>query len=174
MLSNRYLTNRFLPDKAIDLVDEAASKLRIEIDSLPTEIDVVERRILQLEIEQVALAKETDAASKERLAALDEELAKLQEQSAEMKEHWEAEKEAIDAIRTLKEELEALRTQLERETDLEKAAEIRYGRIPELERRIADATAHLDELQAGRADAEGGGRRRGHRRGRVQVDRRAA
>ena len=150
MLSNRYLTNRFLPDKAIDLVDEAASKLRIEIDSLPTEIDVVDRRILQLEIERVALAKETDTASQERLAVLDEELAKLQEQSAEMKEHWESEQEAIGVIRTLKEELEALRTQLERETDLEKAAEIRYGRIPELERRIADATAHLDELQAGR------------------------
>ncbi len=150
VLSNRYLTNRFLPDKAIDLVDEAASKLRIEIDSLPTEIDVVDRRILQLEIERVALAKETDSASKERLAALEEELASLQEQSAEMKVHWEAEREAIGVIRTLKEELEALRTQLERETDLEKAAEIRYGRIPEVERRIADATAHLDELQAGR------------------------
>ena len=131
-------------------MDEAASKLRIEIDSLPTEIDVVERRILQLEIEKVALAKETDSASKERLAALDDELEKLQAQSAEMKEHWEAEREAIGVIRSLKEELEALRTQLERETDLEKAAEIRYGRIPEVERRIADATAHLDELQAGR------------------------
>jgi ATP-dependent Clp protease ATP-binding subunit ClpB len=150
VLSNRYLTNRFLPDKAIDLVDEAASKLRIEIDSLPTEIDVVERRILQLEIEKVALAKETDSASKERLAALDDELEKLQAQSAEMKEHWEAEREAIGVIRSLKEELEALRTQLERETDLEKAAEVRYGRIPEVERRIADATAHLDELQSGR------------------------
>ena len=150
VLSNRYLTNRFLPDKAIDLVDEAASKLRIEIDSLPTEIDVVERRILQLEIEKVALAKETDTASKDRLAALEDELEKLQAQSAEMKEHWEAEREAIGVIRSLKEELEALRTQLERETDLEKAAEIRYGRIPEVERRIADATAHLDELQAGR------------------------
>src|SRR5262249_41377558 len=150
VLSNRYVTNRFLPDKAIDLVDEAASKLRIEIDSMPTEIDVVDRRILQLEIEKVALAKETDSVSQERLATLDDELAKLQAQSAEMKEHWEAEKEAISAIRTLKEELEGLRTQLERETDLEKAAEIRYGRIPELERRIADATAHLDELQAGR------------------------
>ena len=150
VLSNRYLTNRFLPDKAIDLMDEAASKLRIEIDSLPTEIDVVERRILQLEIEKVALAKETDTASKDRLAALEDELEKLQAQSAEMKEHWEAEREAIGVIRSLKEELEALRTQLERETDLEKAAEIRYGRIPEVERRIADATAHLDELQAGR------------------------
>jgi ATP-dependent Clp protease ATP-binding subunit ClpB len=149
VLSNRYLTNRFLPDKAIDLMDEAASKLRIEIDSLPTEIDVVERRILQLEIEQVALAKETDNASKERLAVLQEELGTLQEQSAVMKQHWEQEKQAIDAIRSLKEELEQLRNQLEREVDLNLAAEIRYGRIPELERRINDATAHLDELQAG-------------------------
>ncbi|MFN8021352.1 MAG: AAA family ATPase [Acidimicrobiales bacterium] len=149
VLSNRYLTNRFLPDKAIDLMDEAASKLRIEIDSLPTEIDVVERRILQLEIEQVALAKETDAASKERLEAIETELAELQEQTAEMRRHWEGEKEAISAIRILKEELEQLRTLVERETDLNLAAEIRYGRIPELERRIADATAHLDELQTG-------------------------
>jgi ATP-dependent Clp protease ATP-binding subunit ClpB len=148
VLSNRYLTNRFLPDKAIDLVDEAASKLRIEIDSLPTEIDVVQRRILQLEIEQVALEKEDDAVSVERLDALHEELAALNAQVAEMKQHWEAEKQTIDAIRNLKEELEHLRTQLERETDLNVAAEIRYGRIPELERRIEEVTAHLDELQA--------------------------
>jgi ATP-dependent Clp protease ATP-binding subunit ClpB len=148
VLSNRYLTNRFLPDKAIDLVDEAASKLRIEIDSMPTEIDIVERRILQLDIERVALAKETDAPSIERLAALDAELGDLRGQSAEMKAHWESEKQAIDAIRVLKEELESLRTQLERETDLNTAAEIRYGRIPEIERRVAAATAHLDELQA--------------------------
>jgi ATP-dependent Clp protease ATP-binding subunit ClpB len=147
VMSDRYITGRFLPDKAIDLVDEAASRLRIEIDSLPTEIDVVDRRILQLEIERVALAKETDAASKERLASLDEELERLKAQSADMKEHWESEKEAISAIRTLKEELEGLRAHVERETDLEKAAEIRFGRIPELERRIADATSHLDELQ---------------------------
>jgi ATP-dependent Clp protease ATP-binding subunit ClpB len=149
VLSNRYITNRYLPDKAIDLVDEAASRLRIEIDSLPTDIDIVQRRILQLEIEQVALQKETDAQSAERLKALNEELAALKEQTAEMREHWEAEKEAISAIRSLKEELEQLRTQLERETDLNVAAEIRYGRIPELERRVADATAHLDELQKG-------------------------
>ncbi len=148
VLSNRYLTNRFLPDKAIDLVDEAASKLRIEIDSMPTEIDVVERRILQLEIEQVALEKESDDASKARLDALHEELAQLNAESADMKRHWEAEREAIDAIRTLKEELEQLRTQLERESDLNVAAEIRYGRIPELEHRITEATAHLDELQS--------------------------
>lgn len=147
VLSNRYLTNRFLPDKAIDLVDEAASKLRIEIDSLPTEIDVVQRRILQLEIEKVALEKETDTASRERLESLEEELAELQTQVDSMKSHWEAEREAISAIRTLKEELETLRVAVERETDLEKAAEMRYGRIPELERRINDATQHLDELQ---------------------------
>lgn len=147
VLSNRYLTNRFLPDKAIDLVDEAASKLRIEIDSLPTEIDIVQRRILQLEIEQVALEKETDTASRERLDFLQEELVDLQAQADVMKTHWEAEREAISAIRTLKEELETLRLAIERETDLEIAAEIRYGRIPELERRIDDATQHLDVLQ---------------------------
>jgi ATP-dependent Clp protease ATP-binding subunit ClpB len=149
VLSNRYLTNRFLPDKAIDLVDEAASKLRIEIDSLPTEIDVVQRRMLQMEIEKVALEKETDTASVERLTSLNEELDALRVQVEEMKAHWDAEREAIAAIRTLKEEMEALRIGVERETDLEKAAEIKYGRIPELERRIADATEHLDKLQAG-------------------------
>lgn len=147
VLSNRYLTNRFLPDKAIDLVDEAASKLRIEIDSLPTEIDVVQRRMLQLEIEQVALEKETDSASRERLASLQDELDELRAQVDVMKTHWEAEREAISAIRTLKEELETLRLAVERETDLEKAAEMRYGRIPEVERRIDDATQHLDVLQ---------------------------
>ena len=147
-LSDRYLTNRFLPDKAIDLVDEAASKLRIEIDSMPTEIDIVERRILQLEIEQVALEKESDDASKERLDALHDELADLNVQLADMKQHWEAEKQGIDAIRNLKEELEQLRTQVERETDLNLAAEIRYGRIPVLERRIEEATAHLHQLQS--------------------------
>jgi ATP-dependent Clp protease ATP-binding subunit ClpB len=147
VLSNRYLTNRFLPDKAIDLVDEAASKLRIEIDSLPTEIDVVQRRMLQLEIEQVALEKETDSVSRERLASLQDELDELRAQVDVMKTHWEAEREAISAIRTLKEELETLRLAVERETDLEKAAEIRYGRIPEVERRIDEATQHLDVLQ---------------------------
>jgi ATP-dependent Clp protease ATP-binding subunit ClpB len=148
VLSDRYLTGRFLPDKAIDLMDEAASKLRIEIDSMPTEIDIVERRILQLEIEQVALSKETDAASQERRDALNDELAELNVQSATMKGHWESEKQAITAIRTLKEELEHLGTQVEREADLNVAAEIRYGRIPELQRRIDEATAHLDSLQS--------------------------
>ncbi len=148
VLSNRYLTNRFLPDKAIDLMDEAASKLRIEIDSMPTEIDVVQRRILQLEIEQVALEKESDAVSKARLEVLHDELAELNVNLGEMLRHWEAEKQAIDAIRNLKEELEQLRGQLERETDLNVAAEIRYGRVPELERRVDEATAHLHELQS--------------------------
>jgi ATP-dependent Clp protease ATP-binding subunit ClpB len=151
VLSDRYITSRFLPDKAIDLMDEAASKLRIEIDSLPTEIDVVQRRILQLEIEQVALEKETDTASKERLDSLHEELAELNVQVAQMKQVWEQEKQAIDAIRSLKEELEELRTRVERETDLAAAAEIRYGRIPELERRIEEATSHLASIQEGGA-----------------------
>ncbi|MBA2282130.1 MAG: AAA family ATPase [Actinomycetota bacterium] len=148
VLSDRYLTGRFLPDKAIDLVDEAASKLRIEIDSMPTEIDVVERRIRQLEIERVALAKETDAPSKERLVAINRELAELQEQKAGMVAHWQSEKQAITSIRALKEELESRRAEIEREVDLEKAAEIRYGVIPELERKVEEASVRLDELQA--------------------------
>jgi len=150
VLSDRYLTGRFLPDKAIDLMDEAASKLRIEIDSMPTEIDVVVRRIHQLEIEQVAMAKETDPASAERLAALEEELANLKEQADVMRAHWELEKDAIGRIRDLKEQLEVKRSELERvgETDLEKAAEIRYGQLPDLERQIDEATKALDELQA--------------------------
>jgi ATP-dependent Clp protease ATP-binding subunit ClpB len=149
VLSDRYLTGRFLPDKAIDLMDEAASKLRIEIDSLPTEIDVVERRVRQLEIERVALAKETDPASHDRLEALDAELADLVEQRDAMLASWTNEKEAIGRIQALKEELEGLRSDLERETDLEKAAEIRYGRIPDLERQVEDASAALDALQGG-------------------------
>jgi ATP-dependent Clp protease ATP-binding subunit ClpB len=151
MLSDRYLTGRFLPDKAIDLVDEAASRLRIEIDSMPTEIDVVERRIRQLEIERVALEKETDAASRDRLAALDAELADLREQSSAMKAHWTLEKEAIGRIRALKEELEARRAdaeRFERDGEYEKAATIRYGDIPQLERQVAEASAQLDELQS--------------------------
>ncbi|MDA3040322.1 MAG: AAA family ATPase [Actinomycetota bacterium] len=147
VLSDRYLTGRFLPDKAIDLMDEAASKLRIEIDSLPTEIDVVERRIRQLEMEAVALAKETDRASVERREELEADLADLQEQSQAMKAHWQNEKDAISRIRSLKEELEGLGRDVERESDLEKAAELRYGRIPEVERQIGQATDALAELQ---------------------------
>jgi len=148
VLSDRYLTGRFLPDKAIDLVDEAGSRLRIEIDSMPTEIDVVERRARQLEIERVALAKETDAVSRERLEALDRELADLSETMAAMKAHWQSEKDAIPVIRELKEQLEARRSEVERELDLERAAEVRYGIIPELERQIDEATKRLAELQA--------------------------
>jgi ATP-dependent Clp protease ATP-binding subunit ClpB len=151
VLSDRYLTGRFLPDKAIDLVDESASKLRIEIDSMPEEIDAVERRIRQLEIEKVALAKETDAASRERLAALEEELANLNEDIAGMKAHWQSEKEAIDQIRELKEQLENKRLELEREQDLEKAAEIRYGQLPQLEQQVEEASKRLAELQGDRA-----------------------
>ena len=147
MLSDRYITGRFLPDKAIDLVDEAASRLRIEIDSMPTEIDVVTRRIRQLEIERVALQKESDAVSVERLEKLEKELADLEEESSGMRARWDNEKEAIDRIRELKEELEHKRSQLEREEDLERAAEIRYGQIPELERNIDIATKELAELQ---------------------------
>jgi len=148
VLSDRYLTGRFLPDKAIDLVDEAGSRLRIEIDSVPTEVDVVERRIRQLEIEQVALAKETDAASKERLSALEGELANLREQRDAMLAHWENEKGAIGRIRELKEQLEAAGTELERETDLAKAAEIKHGTIPALEHQLDDASEALARLQS--------------------------
>jgi ATP-dependent Clp protease ATP-binding subunit ClpB len=151
MLSDRYITGRFLPDKAIDLVDESASRLRIEIDSMPTEIDVVDRRIRQLEIERVALEKETDKASAERLERLDAELADLEEQMAGMKAHWQAEKEAIAAIQHAKEELEVARGEAdraERDGDLGRASEIRYGTVPDLERRVEEATARLEELQA--------------------------
>jgi ATP-dependent Clp protease ATP-binding subunit ClpB len=151
VLGDRYLTGRYMPDKAIDLIDEAASRLRIEIDSMPTEIDVVERRIRQLEIERVALEKETDAASRERLDALDAELANLREQSDGMKAHWQSEKDAIARIRALKEELESAKAEAERVSnagDLESAAEIRYGRVPELERRVAEATDALAVLQS--------------------------
>ncbi|MBW3573275.1 MAG: AAA family ATPase [Actinobacteria bacterium] len=150
VLSDRYITGRFLPDKAIDLIDEAASRLRIEIDSMPTEIDVVERRMRQLEIEQVALAKETDPASQERLERLEAELADLRESASAMKAHWSGEKEAIGTIRSLKEQLENRRAdaeRFEREGDLTKAAEIRYGELPDLERQVQLATERLAELQ---------------------------
>ncbi len=148
VLSDRYVTGRFLPDKAIDLVDEAGSSLRIEIDSVPTEIDVVERRTRQLEIERVALAKETDDASKERLDNLDRELADLTEQLSGLTARWQAEKDAITTMRDLKEELERLRAAVEREPDLEKAAELRYGRIPEIEHRFEEARQALDAIQS--------------------------
>jgi len=153
ILSDRYLTGRFLPDKAIDLMDEAGSKLRIEIDSMPDEIDQVDRRIRQLEIERVALAKETDKASGERLASLDEELANLNEDLTGMQAHWQGEKDAITSIRDLKEELEAVKIEtenLERSGDLAGASELRYGRTPDIERDIKVATLLLDDLQKDR------------------------
>jgi ATP-dependent Clp protease ATP-binding subunit ClpB len=150
-LSDRYLTGRFMPDKAIDLVDEAASRVRIEIDSMPTEIDIVTRRMRQLEIERVALAKEEDDASKERLRKLEDELEKLQTDSAEMRNRWEAEKDAIEGMRVLKEELDSARQLAERENNLERAAEIRYGRIPDIERRLAEAQKRLEEQQGDHA-----------------------
>jgi ATP-dependent Clp protease ATP-binding subunit ClpB len=138
-LSQRYITDRFLPDKAIDLIDEAASRLRIEIDSLPTEIDEVERRVMQLEIEHEALSKESDQASVARRDAIEAELAELRERSSGMKAQWQAEKEAITVVRDLKERLEQARAEAERaerEADLQRAAELRYGEIPELEKQI--------------------------------------
>src|SRR5687767_3940362 len=151
VLSDRYVTGRFLPDKAIDLIDEAASRLRIEIDSVPVEIDEVERRIRQLEIERAALQKESDPVSKERLERLEKELADLQERSRGMRAHWQQEKEQIDRIRGLKSELEETRAaseRAEREGDLEKAAELRFGRIVELERRLEEENERLQEIQS--------------------------
>jgi ATP-dependent Clp protease ATP-binding subunit ClpB len=153
-LSHRYVTNRFLPDKAIDLMDEAASKLRIEIDSVPTELDVVLRRIRQLEIERVALERETDEASRERLARLDEELAEQRERSDALAARWQAEKQAIERIRVAKGSFEDKRLEaerLEREGDLAGASALRYGTLPELEASIAAATDELAQLQAGGA-----------------------
>ncbi len=151
-LSERYIADRFLPDKAIDLIDEAASRLKIEIDSVPTEIDEVERRIQQLEIEQTALKKETDEASKARLAALEEDLANLREEATELRTRWQNEKEPIEAIKAAKERLDGARLEAERaerETDLELAAKLRYGEIPELEEQVKAQEARLEEVHAG-------------------------
>ena len=150
-LSDRYLGERKLPDKAIDLVDEAASRLRIEIDSLPQEIDEVERRMVQLRIEEQALSREKDRVAKERLEALRKELAELEEQSQGMKAQWQAEKDAITQLREKKAEIEELRMlvdQVTRGGDLQKAAEIRYGRVPQLEREIEAEKQRLHEIQA--------------------------
>ncbi|HEV8600307.1 MAG TPA: ATP-dependent chaperone ClpB [Gemmatimonadales bacterium] len=149
-LSDRYIGDRFLPDKAIDLVDEAASRLRIEIDSLPLEIDEVERRILQLEIQRQALLKEKDKAGRERRTALEQEIAELKEKSGGMKAQWQAEKAAIHSLQAKKAEVEQLKLEVEqasRRGDLQKAAELRYGRIPQLEKAIADEEARLMEIQ---------------------------
>src|SRR5215216_1984083 len=146
-LSQRYIADRFLPDKAIDLIDESASRLRIEIDSMPTEIDEVDRRIMQLEVERQALEKESDDASVARREGLERELADLREQSRAMTAQWQAEKESIDRVQALKERLEQAHREVERaerETDLQRAAELRYGEIPELEKELAAAEERTD------------------------------
>jgi ATP-dependent Clp protease ATP-binding subunit ClpB len=152
-LSDRYITDRFLPDKAIDLVDEAAAKLRTEIDSVPTEIDEVERRILSLEIEKKALEKEKTRETKARLEEIDRVLAEEREKASRLRAQWTAEKEMIQKIRAIKESIETVRqqaTEAEREGNLQKAAELSYGRLPELERDLAANNARLAELQRGR------------------------
>ncbi len=154
VLSHRYITDRFLPDKAIDLIDEAASRLRMEIDSMPAELDEVERRVMQLEIEREALRKESDAASKERLTRLDKELAGLKERRTQLAAQWQREKDAIQGVRAQKEELEQLRLEVDRAQragDYARASELQYGRIPELERQIqAHDQAAPDQPVAGR------------------------
>ena len=151
VLSNRYITDRFLPDKAIDLVDEATSRLRIEIDSLPSEIDDLRRKMTQLEIEKEALKKESDNPSKQRLKKIDEELADLKAQTDEMTGHWKREKEIIGRIREVKEKIDAAKSEAqvaERQGDLTKAAELRYSTILELEKSLTEANTQLSELQA--------------------------
>ena len=151
LLSHRYVTGRFLPDKAIDLIDEAASRLRIEIDSMPTELDQVDREMKRMEIERAALKKEKDAASKDRLGKLEADLAELQERSSAMKAHWLQEKTAVTRIRELKERIEDTRMQAEmaeREGNLDRAAELRYGTLVALEKSLEDATAAWDALQS--------------------------
>jgi len=150
VLSQRYIADRFLPDKAIDLIDEAASSLRIEIDSMPAEIDQIERRIVQLEIERRALSKEDDVSSRERLEKLEKELAELKEKSSRLKLRWKAEKEVITRISDMKSQIEQAKADEQRATregDLNKAAEIRYGKLVALDKQLASATAKLEELQ---------------------------
>ena len=150
VLSHRYISDRFLPDKAIDLIDEAASKLRMEIDSLPSELDEVERRIMQMEIERQALKKETDKASQERLERLERELAEAQEQAAHMRAHWQLEKEAIQEIRRTKEQIEQVKLEIEqaqRRVDYNRASELQYGTLVGLERKLREQEERLRELQ---------------------------
>ncbi|MDF1527402.1 MAG: ATP-dependent chaperone ClpB, partial [bacterium] len=150
VLSHRYITDRFLPDKAIDLIDEAASKLRIEIDSMPAELDDAERKIRQLEIERQAVKKEKDDYSKERLEKIDKELSDLKEQSSQMKAHWQLEKETIQTIRKIKGDIEKTRMDSEKaehEGNLERASELRYGKLPELQKRLESENSKLNELQ---------------------------
>jgi ATP-dependent Clp protease ATP-binding subunit ClpB len=150
ILSSRYITDRFLPDKAIDLIDEACAMIRTEIDSMPQELDEVTRRIMQLEIEEAALKKEKDKASKDRLEVLRRELADLKTQADSMRAQWEAEKQAIEKVRALRGEIERVRHEIEeaeRDYDLNRAAQLRHGRLPELERQLREETARLEEKQ---------------------------
>ncbi len=149
-LSNRYVTNRFLPDKAVDLIDEAAARLKMEIDSLPTEIDEIERRLVQLEIEREALKKEKNESSKEKLSKMEKNIANLKEESNTLKTHWKREKECIDEIRSSKGEIDRLRSDAEkarREGDLSKASELLYGKIPELNEIIEKLSKELNNIQ---------------------------
>ena len=146
VLSHRYISDRFLPDKAIDLIDEAAAKMRIEIDSMPTELDELERRRIQLEVEREALRKESDAASKDRLARIERELAEMKEQADSLRSQWQAEKQALDKVRLLKAQIEETRLQVEqaeRATDLQKAAELKYGRLIDLEKTLKEEEGEL-------------------------------
>jgi len=150
MLSNRYITDRFLPDKAIDLVDEAAASLRMQIDSMPAEIDSVEREVIQLEIERQALQKEEDPASKDRLRAIEKQLGELREKSAQMKLRWQHEKELIQSVRTIKEQMESIHVEeqkAEREGNYAKVAELRYGKLQELEKQLKEANSRIEEMQ---------------------------
>ena len=166
-VSNRYISDRFLPDKAIDLMDEAASRIRMEVESKPEEIEELDRRIIQLKIEEQALGKETDQASKDRLAALREELANLEQQSAELTTRWQNERDKIAAEGEVKEQLDAARIELEqaqRDGDYARAGELTYGRIPELEKQLDDGRWQRRQRAAAR-----GSDQRGHRRGRCQA-----
>jgi ATP-dependent Clp protease ATP-binding subunit ClpB len=153
VLSNRYITDRFLPDKAIDLVDEAAAKLRTEIDSMPADLDEILRRIMQLEIEREALKKESDSASKDRLKKIEKEIADLKSESDALKAQWQAEKEGVQRLRTLREQLEQTKVEIdkaERQYDLNKAAELKYGKLTELERKLKAEESRLAEKQSGK------------------------
>ncbi|MBV9265787.1 MAG: ATP-dependent chaperone ClpB, partial [Acidobacteriaceae bacterium] len=154
VLSNRYITDRFLPDKAIDLVDESAAKLRTEIDSMPTELDEILRRTMQLEIEREALKKESDAASKDRLAKIEKELAELKTQSSALQAQWQSEKEGVQRVRTLREQIDHVKVEIaqaERAYDLNKAAELKYGRLTELQRQLNAEQERLASKQQGAA-----------------------
>ena len=149
-LSHRYISDRFLPDKAIDLVDEAASRLRTEIDSKPAELDTVDREVMQLQIEREALKKEKDAGSKERLEKIEEQLANLEERSTQLSVRWQAETDAIEKVRGIREQIDQVNQQIEeaeRQTDLQRAAELRYGHLRQLENDLANAESALVQLQ---------------------------